>query len=267
MRPSDTKPTSGPCEPEHKSYDTDRNCQGSSPAAFEKAGQNSSANLASLYFQYLSQPSQDRLDELMKYCLIRLERKVGYYVHCEGVCPAYLAPATFVTDAFSRACYKFWAGIHALRSPQLLTLWINRIAYSAVVEELREVIRRTKKPCSLGPIEIVHPDGTLISVLDRAGNRDAATRYGRATVGQTEVVKDLVYRDILGKLFQADGGTKRERDGIELLRVMLACDLTVDEIAAQRGMKKDKVLRLVRSARKRLRETAKTEYDFTAEDL
>jgi hypothetical protein len=172
-------------------------------------------------------------------------------------------------DAFSRAQYKFWTGIHGgLRSPQLLALWVNRVAYSAALEELDKVIGRSKNgPRSFGPLEIEHANGTVKHVLDRAENRDAAIRNGYATVGQTNILKQLVYRDILGKLFANATGSKRQLDGIKLLQMMLRNDLTDEEIAAQQGMKKAAVSSLLRSARKKLRVIAETKYNFTVNDL
>ncbi len=265
MRPSDTAPAPAPDPQVHGPYHTDKICQGHPSAAFAKADQTIPAkNLADLYLNYLAEPSQDRRDELMKGCLQYLGKKVGYHVHCEGICPAHLAPGTFAQDALSRACYKFWTGIHRLRSPEFLTLWLSRVARSAVIEELREVIRRTKEPSSWTPVETVHADGDVTSIIDRAENRDAARRYGCVTVGQTQVLRDLVYRDLLGKLFSTENCSDED---IELLKAIHAKDLTADEIAEQRGMTRDAVLRRVRRARRRLREIAKIKYLFTVEDL
>jgi DNA-directed RNA polymerase specialized sigma24 family protein len=178
-------------------------------------------------------------------------------------------PGTFALDAFDRACDKFWGGLHSLRSPQLLERWLKKVAFSAVVEELRYHKRRTKKwSCSFEPLETHHPDGTVTSDLDRAENRDAATRYRCVTIEQTQSVKRLVHQDILGKLFRAaETGSTRQREGINLLKMMLEEDLTIEEIVAQCRMKKSRVLSLLRSAREQLQRIAETRYKFTAEDL
>jgi DNA-directed RNA polymerase specialized sigma24 family protein len=138
------------------------------------------------------------------------------------------------------------------------------VARSAVIEELREVIRRTKEPSSWTPVETVHADGDVTSIIDRAENRDAARRYGCVKVGQTQVLRDLVYRDLLGKLLSTENCSDED---IELLKTIHAEDLTAGEIAEQRGMTRDEVLRRVRRARRRLREIAKVKYLFTVEDL
>ena|SRR5258708_5730480 len=276
MRAADETPASGPNQWAEKAYNTDGNCQGPPPPGSPeeppvkgKPGRKASTDLGQLYHLYLSQPSQDRLDELMKCCLKFLEKRVSYWVVCKGFCPAWLHPNTFAPDAFDRACDKFSLGIHALRSPQLLERWLKKVAFSAVVEELRKIRGREKEgPRHWGPFDIEHPDGTVTHVLDRAENSDAAIRYGCVTVKQTEIVKQLVYRDVLGKLFRAaETGSKRQREGIELLEMMLKDDLTTEEVVAQCGMKKSQVLSLLRSARKQLQRIAETRYKFTAEDL
>jgi hypothetical protein len=144
---------------------------------------------------------------------------------------------------------------------------LTTTARNAIIDEIRKVTGRAEVPYSWEALEIEHSDGTVTHVLDRTENRDAAIRYGCVTVGQINVLKQLVYSDILGKLFASATGSKRQLDGIKLLQMMLGDDLTADEIGAQQGMKKTAVLSLLRSARKRLREIAETKYKLTVNDL
>lgn len=276
MHPSDKTLASAPSQGTPHTYHTDSKLQGSPPPGSPgeppvngKPGWKASADLSQLYYLYLSQPTQDRLDELMQHCLTFLEKRISYWVTCRGFCPAWLQPSTFAPDALDRACGKFSSGIHALRNPGLLERWLKKVAFSAVVEELRKIAGRDEKgPRSWGPLEIEHPDGTVTHTLDRAENRDAAIRYGCVSIEQTQFVKQLVYRDLLGKLFRvAENCSQRQRQGIEFLKLMLDYDLTADEIAAERGVKRSIVVSLLRAGRKRLREIAETRYNFTAEDL
>jgi hypothetical protein len=274
MYPSDTTPTSGLNHQADKAYNTDGSCQGSPPGAPEslpdkrKVRRNTGADLTRLYVLYLSNPTQARLDELMTNCMKLLERRVAYYVLREKYCPDSVAAETFIDDALSRAHYKFSKGIHALRSSEVLWSWIDRVARSAVVEELYDVVRRTKIPCSFEPLEVCQPDGSVTQVLDRAETLDAVARYGSITLGRVQFEKELVYRDILGKLFRAAGtSSRRQREGIALLKSMLSDDLTVDDVVTQSGMEKAQVESLLRTARNKLRTIAETTYKFTAEDL
>src|SRR5882724_9842026 len=272
MRPADETPELAPGQRARDLYHIHRNAQVCPPGAPEgppekrKARGNIGADLSRLYLLYLSNPTQARLDELMTNCMKFLERRVAYYVRRKGYCPDSLAANTFIDDALSRAHYKFSKAIHALRSPEVLSSWIDRVARSAVVEELYDVIRRTKQSSSRLPLEIEYPDGTVKHVLDKPENRDAAERYRCVTIQQTQFVKQLVYRDILGKLFDAaKTGSERQLMGIKFLKMMLAGDLTAEEIATQHGLTKSEVLSIMRAACKRLRPIAESCFKFSAD--
>lgn len=233
------------------------------------AGLSVGHDLGKLYLEYLSCPTPARLNTFLECCMRRLANVINYIVRRQGICPRSAAPATFAQDAYSRACEKFWSGIHALHTPEGLAKWTKQVAHSAVVEELYTITRRTKQgQCLYSPLQVEQPDGNVTDILDRAENRDAAHRYAGITIEQTELVKQLVYHEILGKLFRADiAVSKRDRDGIQQLERMLNTGLTVEDIAAERGWSKPAVSQLLRSARKRLRKIAETRYQFTADDL
>jgi len=59
-----------------------------------------------------------------------------------------MAPDIFADDSWSLAIEKFWRGMCSLDRPRQLPVWLDSVAYSAVVEEYRTRVRRIKE----GPV-------------------------------------------------------------------------------------------------------------------
>src|SRR5438093_13320669 len=101
MCPSDTTPTFGLNQQAEELKHTDSNLQGPPPGSpgeppvKGKPGRKPAVDLGRLYYLYLSRPTQDRLDELMKQCVKFLENRVLYWVSCRGFYPSWLHPSTF----------------------------------------------------------------------------------------------------------------------------------------------------------------------------
>jgi len=100
--------------------------------------------LARLHLLYTSDPTDDTRDELLKACLARLKKTVRYHVHCRGICPSFMEPEAFADDSWSLSIEKFWRGMCSLHRPKQIPAWLDRVAYSAVVEEYRSRVRRVK---------------------------------------------------------------------------------------------------------------------------
>ncbi len=120
----------------------------------------SGEHLARLYLLYTSDPTDDRRDELLIACLARLKKTVRYHVHRRGICPSFMARGAFADDSWSLAIEKFWRGMCSLHRPKQMPVWLDRVAYSAVVEEYRSRVRRVKGcPVRLEGIEKEVPSG------------------------------------------------------------------------------------------------------------
>lgn len=226
-------------------------------------------DLIGLYIRYLSSPTQERCWDFLVSSMRHMARRIGYLVHQKHMFPKNISPNTFSTDVYPRACHKFWAELHTLRSPGAFITWLNGVAYSAVIEEIREHTRRLKQgPCVSIPLSVELSDGSVMSVLDQPDCREAAQRQGTAPQDERRIMKQLVYRDLLGKLFRLDATvSERDREGVRLLHVMYERDLTIAELAEEVGKPKAEITTLVRSAREKLRRIAVEQYKFTAKDL
>jgi hypothetical protein len=111
-----------------------------------EASRNAREKLAQLYLLWVSNPSDQRLQEKFALCCMRvLKTGVAHNVYRKGLYPSFLAPATFIEDAISLALEKFWKGLHQVRDPNKFAIWLMAVAHSAVIEELMSWIRRTKE--------------------------------------------------------------------------------------------------------------------------
>ncbi len=55
-----------------------------------------------------------------------------------------MAREAFADDSWSLAIEKLWRGLCSLHRPKQMPAWLDRVAYSAVVEEYRSRVRRVK---------------------------------------------------------------------------------------------------------------------------
>ena len=55
-----------------------------------------------------------------------------------------MEPEAFADDSWSLSIEKFWRGMCSLHRPKQIPAWLDRVAYSAVVEEYRSRVRRVK---------------------------------------------------------------------------------------------------------------------------
>ncbi len=148
MPTTDATPTSCPKSEVSTVYHNINTCQGG------VEGRHSSKHLTHLYLLYLTDPTDERRDELFKASMARLKKTVRYHVHCRGICPSFMAPDIFADDSWSLAIEKFWRGMCSLDRPRQLPVWLDSVAYSAVVEEYRTRVRRIKEgPVRWEPME------------------------------------------------------------------------------------------------------------------
>jgi DNA-directed RNA polymerase specialized sigma24 family protein len=175
-----------------------------------------------------------------------------------------LAPGTFADDVFNLAVAKFWAGIGSLRNPAKLHLWLGRVASSSVYDELRQFTRRIKDGhCEWETIETMRfsEDGNM---FDEESNRE--TTEHRHGFSYAPDLKQLAYRDLLDKVFNANGNgaMDNERDWLVL---ELSTDFEVHEIADQLGMAEPKVRYQLKKSKHRFRIVARRRHKFTRSDL
>lgn len=189
MLPTDETPESGPCPGAHTFNHNHGKAQEAPPGAPappppkgpvhlpDGEEPRNTPELVRLYCRYLSQPTEDRRDELLKECLKFLKNRISYWVYVRGFCPPWSHPDVFSEDVFDRASSKFWSRLHVLRSPKKFERWMKKVAFSSVVDEPRKKTGRAKSgPRHWGPLEIKGPDGSVTHVLEHAENYHAAVR-------------------------------------------------------------------------------------------
>jgi hypothetical protein len=107
--------------------------------------ENAREKLSYLYLVWASDPSNiSQQEDFLTNAIQALKREVVYNACSKGLCPSFLAPATFAEDAFSLALQKFWTGLHNVEEPSKFAGWLSVVAHSAVVEELLSWRRRTR---------------------------------------------------------------------------------------------------------------------------
>lgn len=124
-------------------YHTINSCQG-------RSGGRNSSELTHLYLLFISDPTDERRDELLKASMAALRRIVRHYVCRCGIRPSFIAAEVFTEDAWSLAIEKLWRGMSGLHRPRQLPAWLNSVGYSAVVEEYRLRVRRFEE----GPVRL-----------------------------------------------------------------------------------------------------------------
>lgn len=229
----------------------------------------SDTDLVRSYIRYLSCENQERSADILELFIRYIDRRIGYLVHCKRLYPIDAAPNTFSADASSRAHCKFHTEIHTLRNPRAFVTWMNKLVYCSIIEEVRERTRRLKNgPCLYIPLEIELADGSIVSVLDQSDSRDAARRNGIIARDEAQIVKELVYRDIVRKLFRADViVSDADREAIKWLELKYMRDLTTTDLASAIGREPDEVSRRLRAVMNKLRDISIKRYGFTAKDL
>jgi len=116
--------------------------------------------LSHLYLVWASDPSNiSHQEKFLKNAIQALRQEVTRIVYStKGLCPSFLARATFAEDAFSLALQKFWAGLHKVKEPSKFAGWLFAVGNSSVVEELRRWLRRTKDGANMWePLERDYP--------------------------------------------------------------------------------------------------------------
>jgi RNA polymerase sigma factor (sigma-70 family) len=218
------------------------------------------AELTRLCEAYLSDPENvGAREKFLQRCVTLLKQKVTYYAVYQRRCPRFLAPATFADDAFSLALVKFWAGIRSLRNPARLKPWLASVAYSAVYDELRSFSRRKKDgPCEWQTIEAAH-FGEEADIAEEELDRQS----GEYSSHNAPVLKQLMHRDILDKVFNSDGDDSAN----DWLVLKLSLELTVDEIAKQIGKPQPRVRYLLKISRRKFRIVAKRRHNITGSDI
>jgi DNA-directed RNA polymerase specialized sigma24 family protein len=116
-----------------------------------------SDDLSYLYFRYVSDPSEENLDRLLRACLKYLHKQVRYFVYCKRICPSFMGSDTFADDAYSLCEEKFWRGLHGPRPLKKFVAWLNKVALSSVVQEHRSRVRRTGD----GPLHFIPPESEV----------------------------------------------------------------------------------------------------------